>query len=106
MQINHTSTELFIELSFWEKVLSLHGNFQIPKNNITSITEGKPNSSWLDLKIPGTFFPGLIKAGTFYTRRGKEFWHVTNTHRFVYTIKLQDMSYKRIVVGTEKPIGL
>ena len=30
-----------------------------------------------EIKAPGTSIPGLIKAGTFYSNRGKEFWYVT-----------------------------
>jgi len=104
MNIRVTNTEITIELSFWEKVWSLHGNFQIPKSNIVSISKAAPKSSWFDLKIPGTFFPGLIKAGTFFTRRGREFWYVTYTHPYIYTIELTNMSYKRLVLGTDQKL--
>lgn len=104
MNIELTQSQLTVMLSLGEKVFSLHGNFHIPRSNIASITEGKPKGSWADLKIPGTFFPGLIKAGTFYSRRGKEFWYVTRSHKHIYTIELTNMSYKRLVLGTIKKI--
>lgn len=104
MNIIITPTEVRIELSFWEKVWSLHGNFQIPRSNITSISTGNPKSSWFDLRVPGTFLPGLIKAGTFYTRRGREFWYVIHNHPRIYTIELTNMAYKRLVVGTSQKI--
>jgi hypothetical protein len=30
--------------------------------------------TWKEIRAPGTAIPGLIKAGTYYTFRGKEFW--------------------------------
>ena len=32
--------------------------------------------------MPVTFIPGVIKAGTYLTNRGKEFWYVTRKNRF------------------------
>ncbi len=105
MVITQHTNQITIHLSFWEKLWSLHGDFQIPKGNLVSIQEGKPQSSWLDLRVPGTLLPGFIKAGTFYTRRGKEFWYVTRNHTHIYTIELKDMTYKRLVVGTNQKIS-
>lgn len=104
MVITIRPNEFIIELSLWEKIWSLHGDFRIPKSNITSISTTHPQSSWFDLKVPGTFFPGLIKAGTFYTRRGREFWYVTRAHPRIYTIELANMAYKRLVLGTEQKL--
>ena len=104
MVITQKHNELAIELSFWEKIWSLHGNFQIPKSNIVSIGEGNPKSSWSELRVPGTFLPGFIKAGTFYTRRGREFWYVTRNTPRIYTIELANMSYHRLVLGTDQKL--
>jgi hypothetical protein len=105
MTITIKENELIIEFSFWESLWSLHGNFHVPKGNIVSIGEGGPKSSWFDLRIPGTFLPGFIKAGTFYTRRGREFWYVTRNHPRIYTIELTNMSYRRLIVGTNQKIA-
>jgi len=105
MTITVKPNEIVIELSFWEKVWSLHGSFYIPKSNVVSIGEDTPKSYWAELRVPGTFLPGLIKAGTFYTRRGREFWYVTRNHSRIYTIELANMSYQRLVVGTQQKLA-
>lgn len=102
MTITIKENEITVDLSFWEKLWSLHGNFQIPKSNIVSISKGGPHSSWFDLRIPGTFLPGVIKAGTFYTRRGREFWYVRYGSPRIYSIELVNMSFKRLVLGTSQ----
>lgn len=51
--------------------------------------------------MPGTYFPGLIKAGTYYTRNGKEFWYVIRGKNYL-TIELENESYKRIVLGLDE----
>ncbi len=90
---------LHIDFSFWEKVWGMHGSFSIPRSHIVEITHAAPQSSWKDLRAPGTFLPGVIKAGTYYTPRGKEFWYVTRKNRQFVTVELRDERYKRIVLS-------
>jgi len=46
--------------------------------------------------IHGTYLPEVIKAGTYYTPRGKEFWYVTKKGCLV--LELRDEPYKRIIL--------
>ncbi len=88
-----------IQLSAIEKILSLHGDFHIGLRQITGVSAGQPKADWLDLRFPGTFVPWLIKAGTYITTRGKEFWYADLRKKDKYlTFELQGNSYKRIVV--------
>jgi hypothetical protein len=103
MNITNQGNHLIIEFSLVEKTLGLHGNFKIQQSSIVSIEEREPEWGWLDLKIPGTFFPGLIRAGTYYSRRGKEFWYWTNK-KHTYVIELKNMPYKRIILSTDDTI--
>ena len=100
MEIKKENGELRVTLSFWEKIWSLHGNFTIPSINVISIKEVIPKSSWWDVKFPGTFFPGVIKAGTYLTPRGKEFWYWVKNRKKVYTIELKNFVYKRLILST------
>jgi hypothetical protein len=100
MKFTRKNGELRINLTFWEKIWGLHGNFTIPESNVLSITEGIPQSGWRDIKFPGTFFPGIIKAGTYLTPRGKEYWYWVKSRTKVYTVELKDLSYKRLIIST------
>jgi hypothetical protein len=99
MEIRYEKDNLVVKLSFWETIWGMHSNFSIPKKNVVSLKETEPVSGWWDIKFPGTFFPGLIKAGSYLTRRGREYWFVNRNHKFFYTIELKDMAYKRLVLG-------
>ena len=89
---------LKIDLSRVEKVLSVHGSFRTPLEQVGSVSTGVPRQSWRDLRVPGTFLPWVVKAGTYLTKRGREFWYVTKNRGFL-TIELKNGNYKRIVLG-------
>ena len=89
---------LKIDLSRVEKVLSVHGSFRTPLEQVESVSTGVPRQSWRDLNVPGTFLPWVVKAGTYLTKRGREFWYVTRNSGFL-TIELKNGNYKRIVLG-------
>lgn len=58
-----------------------------------------PSSSWRELRAPGTQLPGIIKAGTYYTARGKEFWYVRfRESRHALCVELDGVSFKRLVL--------
>jgi hypothetical protein len=65
-----------------------------------------PPSGPLDLRAPGTGLPGVIKAGTFYTRRGKEFWYAVRSRKDQpLTIELTGANFKRVAVTIEGATG-
>ena len=80
---------LKIDLSRVEKVLSVHGSFRTPLEQVESVSTGVPRQSWRDLRVPGTFLPWVVKAGTYLTERGREFWYVTRNRGFL-TIELKN----------------
>jgi len=47
--------------------------------------------------------PGLIKAGTYYTDKGKQFWLVTK-EKGILNIELKNESYKRIILGIDNNV--
>lgn len=103
MRLTITDTNLRIDLQAVEKILSLHGSLDIPLSSITSLSTEVPKNSWSDLRAPGTYFPGLIKAGTYYTNRGKEFWYATFGSEKKYLVaELNDHPYQRIVLTVDE----
>ena len=88
-----------IEWEWFEQLwaFNLEKTFEIPLERIESASTEEPPSDWLELRAPGTFFPGLIKAGTYYTLRGKEFWYVTQDRNYL-VLKLRDFDFQTIVL--------
>ncbi len=73
----------------------------IPLNAISEIHTDVPAKLPHDLRFPGTFFPVLIKAGTYLTNRGKEFWYTTRNKKFL-CIELKQGFYKRIILSVNE----
>ena len=98
MQLSLDDDQLNIKLSILEKLLSVRGSLKIPLDRIDRATTEAPRTTWREIRAPGTFVPGLIKAGTYFTNRGKEFWYVTRLWSHL-TIELKKGFYKRIVLS-------
>src|SRR3989338_6268781 len=101
MHLTIQPPNIILTLEGIEKFLAFNfaDHFEIPLAHISGVSFTLPKTSWEELRSPGSFFPGLIKAGTYYTGRGKEFWYVTRKRRSVVVIDLHDEKYNRIVVG-------
>ncbi|MBW4636631.1 MAG: PH domain-containing protein [Gloeocapsa sp. UFS-A4-WI-NPMV-4B04] len=102
MNLTINNENLQIKLTFLEQFLAFRfrKNLEIPLAHIKQVTTTKPQSSWKDLRSPGTSIPGVISAGTFYTNRGKEFWYVTKDINYL-VIELKDESYQRIILNID-----
>jgi hypothetical protein len=57
-----------------------------------------------ELRMPGTYLPGVIKAGSYYRYRDGRwsFWDVCDRRKAV-VIELRDEPYARLVVEVEEP---
>ncbi len=55
---------------------------------------------WDEWRAPGTYLPGIIKAGTFFSRTGCEFWYITPRSEHL-TLDLKDEWFKRIVLNVD-----
>ncbi len=99
MRLNIVEQDLQIEFTLKEQLLAARFKklWQIPLSHITQVTTAKPEKRRYQLRAPGSFFPGLIKAGTYYTDQGKEFWYVTQAENYL-TLEVKDEPYKRIVL--------
>jgi hypothetical protein len=100
MKISIIKEEVRINFSIAKKILTVKGSFKIPLKHIVRVTTLKPKPTWKEIKAPGTHIPGLIKAGTFYTDKGKEFWFVTKG-KGILNLELKNESYKRIILGLD-----
>jgi hypothetical protein len=99
MKLHLEDHRLTIELEWYEQLwaVTLDRQMHIPLERIDRVTTAEPQSDWAEIRAPGTFLPGVIKAGTYYTKRGKEFWYVTADKDYL-TLELHDEPYRRIVI--------
>ena len=100
MKISVKNNMLSITLSKSETLLSIKHSLNMPLRHVKRVHAKQPKTVWREIKAPGSFLPGVVKAGTYYTPRGKEFWCVTrNTKPLV--IELKSEKYKRLVLGVK-----
>jgi hypothetical protein len=106
MQLGIIDNKLQIEFTLKEQLLAVrwHRIWQIPLAHITQVTTTEPQSNWKELRAPGSFIPGVVKAGTYYTNRGKEFWYVDRETDYL-TVELQNESYARIILTVGNNLG-
>lgn len=100
--IHTTADDLSLELTAVEKLLCFRFRpLVLRREQVERVTSGVPETSWTDLRAPGTAVPGLIRAGSYFTRRGREFWLVQfKRHTHVATIDLTGHRYRRLVLGS------
>jgi hypothetical protein len=99
MKIDLTNKQLTIQLTATERLLAFHisSAITIPVTHIATATNEEPASNWKEIRAPGAFIPGLIKSGTYYTDRGREFWYVTRSTDYLI-LELKDEYFKRIIL--------
>lgn len=92
---------LRVELGPLERLLALHGPLRIPLAQIERATTERPAGRWAELRLPGTFVPGLIKAGTYRWVGRKEFWYATRGKGFLVLHLKPKAAYTRVVLGLD-----
>lgn len=103
MLLSISDTDFKIDLDLWERIWAFYFNadLHIPLVHIVRASIEEPSSDWREVRMPGTAIPGVIKAGTYYTSRGKEFWYVTRSSHYL-TLELKDEFYQKIVLTVEQ----
>ncbi|MBD2078492.1 hypothetical protein [Leptolyngbya sp. FACHB-17] len=102
MNLTLVNDNLKIEWKWYEQLLAgnLCNTFVIPLEHITAVSTAQAISSWSEIRSPGLVIPGLIKAGTYYTKRGKEFWYVIKDQNCLI-LELKDESFQRIILTAD-----
>lgn len=98
MLLNLTDTHLSITLESWEKLWAFNwDDFNIELKNIINVSTKKPQINPVEIRAPGTFVPYLIKAGTYYTQKTKQFWYATQDSNYL-VLDLKNELYNRIIL--------
>jgi len=100
MRVTLSNDSLTLHFTVAEKICSCRGSIEISATHIREVRSGVPEPRLLEVRVPGTFIPGVIKAGTFWTRSGKEFWYVRRGMPRYVTIELsEEAPFRRMVLG-------
>lgn len=88
---------LYINLNWKEKIVSISGSRKISLKHISS-TDTTYGRIPMGIRLPGTYIPWLVAAGTYYTKKGKEFWCLIGKKK-ILRIELHDEPYARLILG-------
>ncbi|HZU12472.1 MAG TPA: hypothetical protein VFB58_06500 [Chloroflexota bacterium] len=98
-----TPTDLIVHVRGMDKLWSLASRLTIPLAHISQaavdpeIARAGPHG----LRV-GTSLPGVITAGSFYSRDGRVFWDVHNPDQAI-VIFLHDDQYSGLVIQVDDP---
>ena len=95
--------EITVSLSAVEKLEALHGNVTVPRSavaRVRTVPDGMVEVH--GLRAPGTGLPGVIKVGTWRSRKGKTF-AVCHGRRPAIVLDLVGSTYDRLVVTVDDP---
>jgi hypothetical protein len=101
MHLDLESHQLKITLTPIERLWAVRigKTITIPLTQIQQVSITAPSVNWKELRSPGTFVPGILKAGTFYQNSIRSFWY-TKPKMPVLTLELSpDAYYRRIILS-------
>jgi hypothetical protein len=99
--VSTSDDKLVVDIKGWDQVWALKRRLEVALDHITDIraaTDEVPRG----VRIPGTHFPGVIAAGTFYDMGEKVFWAVHDSRRAI-AIDLHDEDYSMLVLEVADP---
>jgi hypothetical protein len=105
--INKSDNNFIFEVKGLHKLWALKHKITIPMENIQSVKHTpEMGKGWKNirfgLRMPGTYIPFVIKAGTYYTCDKIAFWDVIHSKNCI-TVALKDSNYNELVIEVANP---
>ena len=107
VEIEVTSEKLSMTVKGLDKVWALKSKIEVPLEHVSDVesyrsyethNEYAGQVSW---RVPGTYVPGVIKAGSYY-QGAWAFWDVHNRDKAI-VITLVEEHYKLLIVEVDNP---
>lgn len=94
---------LTVHVTGIDRLLAFKGRIRVPLTHVRGVTTEREamRVDWRMIRIPGTFIPGIVRAGSYY--RIRDGWYFFATHNLARSIAidLRGEFYKRVVVQVE-----
>ncbi|MCC6315841.1 MAG: hypothetical protein IT337_17725 [Thermomicrobiales bacterium] len=94
---------LRVRLDGWAALLALRRAIDVPVARIADasidLSPGRPRG----VRMPGTFLPGIITAGSYWRPGFRSFWYVTHRRPAAVIDLAQGGPYDRLVIATANP---
>ena len=85
------------------KLWAFKSQLTIPAENILSVdTNLESVKGWKGSRMPGTYIPSVLTAGTFYKEGNKIFWDAANMQKCII-VHLKDEEYQQLIIEVQDP---
>src|SRR5215467_11398543 len=107
-EIECAEQALIVHIQGADKIWALKSQFQVPWSHVlgaekdSAVVDNWGKIDWHTFRAPGTYFPGVIKAGSFLSGGQWMFCDVHDPHKAI-TIRVADEHYTRLVVEVADP---
>ena len=101
-KVSVSDGKLIIDVQGLDKIWTLKSRLEIPVEHISGVRRAE-NEPVPFIRLPGTFVPGLITAGTYYEPGWKRvFWDV-HDHEKAIVIDLHDEHFSKLIIEVAAP---
>lgn len=101
--ISRQENNFIFEVNGMHKLWALKSQLTIPAEHILNAHQDSESiKGWRGWKLPGTFIPSIITAGTFYKDGKKIFWDASNIEKCII-VDLKDEDYNQLIIEVENP---
>jgi hypothetical protein len=104
VEIKIEGEKAIFEVQGWDKLWSLRSRLEIPLAHIKGAhADPNPAMGWFQgIKLAGTDFPNIFRAGTFYQEGGLVFWDVFHPEKTI-VIDLSHERYAKLIIEVKYP---
>ena len=106
VEITQQGANLVFEVEGWDKLWALRSSLEIPISHIkgSRIDEDAAKGWWHGVKVGGADIPGVITAGTFYTK-GRLVFYDTHNPEHTIVVDLEHDNYDALILQVRDPAG-
>jgi hypothetical protein len=99
--ITRNNDDFIFEVKGMHKLWAFKSEITIPASHIISAYQDVESiTGWKGWRLPGTFIPFVLTAGTFYNGHEKDFWDSTDLNKCII-VELKDEQYDKLVIEVE-----
>jgi hypothetical protein len=104
IEVSVDDDKAVFEVQGWDRLWSLRSRLEIPLSHINGAhIDPEPAMGWFQgLKLSGSDFPNLFRAGTFYQDGGLVFWDVHDPQKTI-VVELNHERYQKLIIEVQEP---
>jgi len=102
--INTTEDQFIFEINGLHKLWTFQSEIKVSKKDIIKAFQSDEEFTfWIGWRMPGTYLPWVITAGTYYKKGKRNFWDVVNKKNAII-VELKDSYYNKLIIEVKNPL--